>query len=162
MNLELTSGAILVVLLLAVAGYFSVQEIRKLRRSKTEPAGSEAEQLYVRRQAWRRLVCCGLLVVLAGLLIGAFLLEGSVQGLIAQGREGDGEWNPEQRDFFRVYSIYWIVTLLVLLGIITLAAFDLWVIRRFSLREHRRIMADRREMIEREVRVIRQQRNGKQ
>ena len=53
-----------------------------------------------------------------------------------------------------------IIFVMVLLGIIILAAFDILAIRRYGLRQYRQIQADRREMIQEEVARIRGQRNG--
>ena len=157
---ELTFGSLLVVVLLALAGYFAWQEVQELRRLRLPGGPPPDEARYIYRRAWRRLFCSGLLVVFAGLLIGTYFLEMPLQQLINQKQAGDTEFSREQQDFLTLYRVYWIVALLVLLAIIATAGIDLWVLRRFSLREHRKIQADRRAMIEREVALIRRQRNG--
>jgi hypothetical protein len=158
---ELTCGALLVVVLLGLAGYFAWQEVQELKRLRLPggPPPDEARHLY--RRAWRRLFCSTLLVIFAGLLIGTYFLEMPLQQLIAQRQAGDREFSSEQQEFVTLYRIYWIVALLVLLGIIVTAGIDLIVLRRFSLREHRKIQADRRAMIEEEVAIIRRRLNGR-
>ena len=49
---------------------------------------------------------------------------------------------------------------LVLLTLVCLAFFDLFAIRRFGRRHYRQIQDDRRAMIERQVALLRTQRNG--
>ena len=46
------------------------------------------------------------------------------------------------------------------MAVIFLAALDFWATRRYGLHQHRKIIADRRAMIEREVSRLRQERNG--
>jgi hypothetical protein len=50
--------------------------------------------------------------------------------------------------------------LLVLMIVVFMAALDYWATRRYGLRQHRKIIDDRRAMIEREISRLRQQRNG--
>ena len=158
-------GAALVIVLLVLAGYYARRQIQTLQflRQSDDPSG---DRLYGRGMAWRRLVCCGLMVVFAGFLIGALFLQDRASDLAAQAEAAPAEGgevatNPEQQDFIRFYSIYWIIALLVLLGIIVLAAADMWAIRRFGLRQHRKIQDERRAMIERQVARLRRQRNGR-
>ena len=58
-----------------------------------------------------------------------------------------------------LYTIVWIIFLLLLLALVILAAVDIWFTRRFSLRQRRKILAERREMLEREVARLRERRN---
>jgi hypothetical protein len=67
---------------------------------------------------------------------------------------------PEQEQFVRLYSLYWIVFLLVLLAVVLLAGVDFFAIRSYGQRQLRRIRADRRAMLEGELARLRSQRNG--
>ena len=49
------------------------------------------------------------------------------------------------------YLLVWIVILLLVLAVVLLAAVDIWSTRLFSLRQQRKILDDRRAMLEREV-----------
>ena len=59
-----------------------------------------------------------------------------------------------------LFFLNWLGAFLVLMAILYLAAADLWAIRQYSLRHHRKIQADRRAMIEDQAARMRRQRNG--
>ena len=70
---------------------------------------------------------------------------------------------PEEWSFARFYSTYWLVFLLILLVVVALAFSDLWATRSFAVRAHRQLQAERREMIDRQIARLREekgQRNG--
>ncbi len=101
-------------------------------------------------------------VMLAGDLI---FLEVPAQQLADQRAELEqhGDTTPlsaDQRNFARFYGVFFLFFLLVLMAVVFLAAFDFWATRRYGLRQHRKLIADRRAMIEREVARLRQERNG--
>src|SRR5437588_12954480 len=103
------------------------------------------------------------MVVLAGLLAWSFVLEGPARELVAQGEAAHGrgekpELNPEQRQIYGQFSRHWLITLLVLLAVISLAAVDFFAIRRYGQRHYRQIQADRRAMIEAELTRLRSER----
>jgi ABC-type Fe3+ transport system permease subunit len=133
-------------------------------RAAEEMALEEHDYLY--RRARRRLLMSLLLLVLGGMLTTALLyLETPAQRLADQreAQEQQGEsppLNPEQRLFARFYTSFWIVFLLVLMAVVLLAALDFWATRRYGLSQHRKLVADRRDMIERELSRLRQERNG--
>jgi hypothetical protein len=162
---QLTFGSILVAVLLALAGYFTWAQVRTFRRLRVVSDMPSEERGYQRRQAWRRLIGCGLMVVFAGLLVGSFWLEKPAQELIEQ-REAaaDGgeppDFTPAQRDFARLFGWYWITLLIVLLAILAVAAVDLLATRSYGLRQFRQLQADRRAMIEHQAARLRHQRNG--
>jgi hypothetical protein len=147
---------------------FAVRQVRLLRRLPG-PGGDLSPEArgYLRGQAWRRLVLCGLMLVLAGLLAGAYG-SGMVERMQAIGDAGERErlaggkpeLNADDRAFVGFSSAYWLAIVLLLLGVIVTALFDLWYIRRFEVRELRRIQDDRRAMIEHELAVYRSLRNG--
>jgi hypothetical protein len=104
------------------------------------------------------------MVILAGLLIGSYLLgqERRATELIKAERPAPAAaTSDEQKRFVNQYSLFWIVFSLVLLGLVWLAFIDLWAIRRYAMRQYRQIQEDRRDMIEREVaRLHGHERNG--
>jgi hypothetical protein len=159
---ELVAGTFLIVVLIGVVGYFSRQELRNLRRVRTDPAASPEEQQRARNRTWRRLALGALLLVLAVQLLGEFQLEIMRRQLMPEGEEPLETLSAEQRSFARMYTYYWIVFLLLLMAVLFIAGYDLWSLRRWSLAEHRRLNSDRREMIKEEVALYRRQRNGQQ
>jgi hypothetical protein len=158
---QIVSGALLIVALLSVSVYYGFRQVRELRGLRRGPGLPAEEALYQRRRAWRRLAGCGLMLLLAGLLAGALVyLEAPAQRLADQGVPSADAFTPRERDFVRLYGGYWIAFLLLLMAVVFLAAFDLWSTRRWGLRQHRKLQADRRAMIERQVTRLRQERNG--
>ena len=154
---QIVFGSSLVVILLGVPAYYIRKQLQTLRKTAGSAEAHSSEGVYLRRQAWRRLVCSGLMVLLAVLLAGALLyLEGPAQQLADQG--ADVAEAPENRAFVNFYSYYWIVFLLVLLALVVLAGIDFWAVRRFGLRELKRIQDDRRAMIARQSALLRQKR----
>jgi MFS family permease len=157
---QIVSGALLVAVLLGVAVGFAWSQARALRRLTATPELPDDERRRQRGQAWRRLAGAGLLFVLAGMLAWALLfLEDPAQHL-ADLRDGGVELNDEQRDFGRRYGAFWIAFLLILLVLLVLAGYEAWSVRRYALREHRKLQADRRAMIQRQVNRLRRERDG--
>jgi hypothetical protein len=156
--------AIPVLLGLAFAfGYRQFGVLRRLREGSEQPA---KEQRELRHQAYRRLVSCGLLALLAWLLAGAqlFLEERADQFIDAQNARppeaNAPEPTPEQRDFLRLYGAYWIVCLVVLMTIVALAGVDLWATRQHGLRERRKLLDDHRILLRRQLLRYRRERGA--
>jgi len=159
--------SLIIVVLLGLAGYYAWQQVQTLRLLRLQENLPPEDRSYMRNQAWRRLACCALMVLLAILLIGTFVLglEAQAERLGAQVAEDrahgqEMKLNAEQKRFVNLYTYCWITILLVLLSLLGLAASDLWAIHRFGLRHHRQIQADRRAMLERQVARMRTERNG--
>src|SRR5438046_3652972 len=162
---QLLFGIVIVLVLLGLAGYYAWRQVQTLRRLRATTEMSVDDRRYTTRLAWRRLFCCALMVLLAGLMFGSLFLNERASQLarevdLAEERGEDANLNDEQKEFARYYSYYWIFSLLVLLVIVTLAAIDMLATRRFGLRQYRQIQADRRAMIEEQVARRRHQRNG--
>jgi UDP-N-acetylmuramyl pentapeptide phosphotransferase/UDP-N-acetylglucosamine-1-phosphate transferase len=162
-SFEFTYAAVIVVALVALAVYFGRRQVQTLRGLKALENHPPEDRRYHRNQAWLRLASCGLMVVFAGLLAGTYLM-GQERRADEMGelRQADRELDPEQKGAAKAWAAYWGVMLLVLLLIVLLTLIDLFAIRRFSLRQYRKIQADRRAMIERQVAVLRSQRNGQE
>lgn len=163
---QIIFGVVLVLVLLFVAVLYIVRQVLALRRLRAAEEMSLEERAYLHGRAWRRLVTSLLLFVLGVMLAGALIyLESPAQKLYeeqaAKEQQGDTTpLDPEKREFAKFYGWFWIFFLLVLMIVIFLAAVDYWATRRYGLRQHRKIIDDRRAMIEREVSRLRQQRNG--
>lgn len=162
---EIVFGVVLLVVLLAVALYFGIIQVRNIRNIRTRLDLPDEERRHEVRKAWRRLVMSGLLLVLAGLF--AFLLvlhEPTAQRLADEREEHDAATAPpftaEQRAFLRLWGGAWVVVLLVLMVVVLLAAIDQWAIRRHGLRQYRKLQADRRAMIARQATRMRREREA--
>jgi len=165
-QIQLVCFAIAISVLLSLSFFFGWRQLLALRSLGEQPNLPVEESRYQRRQAYRRLIGCGLMVLLALLLAGwQIFLEDKAQALAVE-RDNvvpDSEPPPmteEQRDLARLCVYYWIVILLVLLTIVALAGVDMWTTRRRGLREHRKILDDQRIMLERQVARYREGRNG--
>jgi heme/copper-type cytochrome/quinol oxidase subunit 2 len=149
---ERVFGALLVAVLTVLSGFYSWRQISMLRRLRGAHGLSDEEARWRRGQAWRRLFGSALMLVLAGLLAWAVLVVGE--------RAQNLPDTPESHHFLQLYTIVWIIFLLLLLALVILASADIWFTRRFSLRQQRKILAERRAMLEREVARLRERRNG--
>jgi hypothetical protein len=158
---QLIFGAVLVLVLVGFATYAAWRQWQVLLRLRTENDWSLDERQFMRRMAWRRIICSALMIIFAGMLIGSYFIEPAER---PQRPADAAAENPEPKPALnreeRVFSYYWILALLVLLGVITLAAVDLLATRRFGLRQYRQIQADRRAMIATQVARLRRERNG--
>jgi len=161
---QIIAGTVLTLVLFSVAGWTLWWQVRTLRQLPHRQLPDE-EQRYLRRQARLRLATSSLLLILAILfVVGHVFLEGPAQQLAdesdavrAAGQEFD--LTPEQRSFARIWGWHWIAILLVLFLVLLLAGIDLWSIRRYGLKQHRKLIADRRAMLQRQLHRMRQERN---
>lgn len=154
---------LIVVILLALAVFFGVRQVRLLRTLVGHPELAAEDRVYHRRQAWRRLMGCGLMVLFAAMLAGwyVFGLNQRAEELRAEGRAAAGAgFTEEQQRYVNLFSTYWMIATLVLVIMVCLALVDLWAIRRYGLRHLRQIQSDRRAMLEQEMANLRSQRNG--
>ena len=163
---EIISGALLVLALVGLSGYFAWHQVQTLRGLRTSQEPRE-DRYYARNQALRRLFGCGLMIAVAGLVAGWFLLglhdlttQLVQEGQAAAAREEKPEMTPEQKRVFSAASLYVIFTLVVFLLLLLIAAIDIVAIRRYSRRHFEKINADRRAMIERQAARLRSQRDG--
>jgi putative copper export protein len=165
---QLICVALAIPVLLGLSFFFAWRQFVLLRGLRGGPELPAAESRQERRQAYRRFVSCGLLALLALLLAGAQLfLEERADNLIdeqsAQPQEegAPSAFTPAQRDFARLYGMYWIVCLVVLMAIVALAGIDLWETRRRGLRERRKLLDDQRVMLRRQIKRYWQERRGR-
>ncbi|MHB1422439.1 MAG: hypothetical protein ACYC3I_04420 [Gemmataceae bacterium] len=163
---QIIFGVVLVFVLLSVAVLYIARQIVSLRRLGAAEEMPLEEHAYLHSRARRRLFSSLLLFLLGVMLAGALIyLENPAQQLADKqaAKEKQGDTTPlaaEQRQFAQFYGYFWIIFLLILMVVIFLAALDYWATRRFALGQRRKIIDDRRAMIEREVARLRQERNG--
>ena len=119
--------------------------------------------MYFRRQAYRRLAGCVLMVAIAGMMTGWYVngydanMDAIGAARDAQKAAGDPRLKPEHESAGRFFVYYVNTMLLLLLALLILAGFDLLAIRRFALRHSRAIQDDRRAMLEHELENLRRE-----
>jgi len=154
---------IMVVLTLAVAVFFARQQLRTFAWLQANPELSDDDRRYFHRQAVRRLVGCGLLVVV-GTMIAAYYVTGldDWAGRVADKIEAQGfeaaKQDPEVQRMKDVFRWYCIILLMLLLALVMTAALDYWAIRDYGARHMRQIRDDRKAMIEHELAELRKAR----
>lgn len=164
---ELAFYIILIVLLVSMGGYFAWRQLQTLKQLQAREDQSEEDRTYLRRQAHRRLIGSGLMILFAMLLVGGFSLEGKANELAAKGQQAKDrgekvEFSEEEKDFRKIYSWYWITLLLALLLMLGVAAVDFLAIWRYGRRHYQKLQSDRREMISGQLDRLRSERNGQQ
>jgi hypothetical protein len=154
----------LVLLTVGLAVLFARQQMRTLRGLKTKADEPAEDRAYLRRQAWRRLCGCALLVAIA-VMLSVWYVNGLDAALDAFGEQrdrqvaaGENQFTPEQEAARRFYVYYVSGMLLLLLGLLVLTGFDILAIRRYAARHSRQIRDDRRAMLERELAALRRER----
>ncbi len=155
---EIVFGLLLVLGLLGLSLYVGARQVVQLRHLRQQDLPAE-EMHYERRKAWRRLVSCGLTLVLAAMLA---VLVPSWEEVDRMLRVAGPQPTEEQKSLARLYVGGWIVLMMLLMVLLVLAALDLWSTRRFGLRQFRKLQADRRAMIERQVNRMRRDRDGEE
>jgi hypothetical protein len=156
---EIVVGAMLVLLLLGLSFHFGRLQFVALRKLRETPDVPIEEQRYERNKAYRRLVSCALTLLLA-ILLGVLLFFSDPSQRWAEQADLHREYTEEQKVMVRIWAGTWLVTLLILLLVLGLAAIDLLSTRRYGLKQYRKLQADRRAMIERQANRIRRERNG--
>jgi hypothetical protein len=162
-------GVLIVVVTAGLGLYYGWRQWQTLRRLRGDDRLPDDERLFLRNMAWRRLTGSALMILFAVVFVGLFFLEGPINQLekeAAAAREAAdarGEKptpDASQIDFLRLYGGYVIVLLLLVLGFIAIAGYELFAIRRYSVHHMRRIMDERRAMIASETARLRRERNG--
>jgi hypothetical protein len=156
---QLVFGSLLVVLLVALGGYYAWRQVRRLRELGAGPPDPDGEGNFYRGQAWRRLVCSVLMVLFAALLVGSFFLQQQLPEEVADGDKPRVLSADEEASIY-LFSYCWIGLLILFLGILFLAAHDLWATRKFALRQLLKIHERHHELIEQQALRLRGQRNG--
>jgi len=152
---QILSGGLLTAILLILSVFYSRQQIENLRLLKSKTLLEPEDLKYHRYQLVLRLSSALLLLFLA-LMLGFALvfLENRAQDLA--NLHDDGFMIPEdQKPFTEFYRWFWILFLLLLLMLVVVAGVDLLTVRRWGLQKQRKLLADRREMLEQQLQQIR-------
>jgi len=132
----------IVIVLFGLAGYFGWQQWRAIQRLRQAKNLHPEDRRYHRLHAGRVFICCVLMIMVAGMVGGWYVLglEGSLGEL---GHPAvDQPANPDHLDFAQkrsltFFTLYWILAILLLVAMVYVAFMDLWAIRRFGLRHMR-------------------------
>lgn len=148
-------------LLVLIAVLSIHRQLGNLKKLRTPNLPSD-EYRYRRNLAYRRLVTGALLLILAGLIAGAFL-----SGMVRQADEignrvrAEGEDrpppSPEEKEFLRQFVIVWASILVLIFVIISLAVIDMWATRKYAWAQLKRIRSEQQALLERDLAVHRQQ-----
>jgi len=154
--------AFFIAIVLLLMGIFTIRKqsraLRTLRSSSFVPSD---ERRYVRNLAWRRIVTSVFLLILGGMLAGAYLSglehEADIFGRKIDENNQKLPLTEEQKQFARVYYVYWATVLLLLFLVVSLAIVDIWSTRRYAWAQLRLIQKDNRARLERDLAMHRQQ-----
>lgn len=163
--MELFWAGVIVAILLCFSGIFAWRQIQTLRWLGRKDNVSPEDRLYFRRRSYRRLCGCLLTAVLAGLFVGLFAF-GIMQELdrlvdAAQGAQAEGRSLSPDDEAFLAYGLRYVCAIgAVVMGLLAVAFVDLLATRKFGIRHRKRIQDDRRAMLQRQLPLLRQERNG--
>ena len=139
--IELIGSVLISLTLVALGVYYFMREYLERRRNGSYAEWPAEDRRHYSGQFYRRAVGSSLLVA-AGVAI--FIGQGVL------------DWNESPR----LYAWLWTGVLLGLLGIVSLAGADILAIQRYARRQRRKLSADRREMIERQLEQYRAERGS--
>jgi hypothetical protein len=139
--MELAWSAVISVVIIGLGAYYLAREIAQRRRQGDNSNLPAADRRHFQWQFYRRVTGSSLLVA-AGLAIFVG------QGLL--------DWTASPLLYFSI----WLGILLGLFGIVCLAGADIVGIQRYARRQQRKLQADRREMIARQLDAYQAERGG--
>jgi hypothetical protein len=162
---ELVFVGTLALLLLGIAAVTASRQWQALKSLRTRADLGPHERQFLHTQAWRRLLCSALLVLLAGLLLGTPAFEEPRLRMHQERQDqaaagGDNGIRPEHRALIQDFSLYWLVIFLVVFLLLMVVVIDLWAIARFGMRLHRQLRQDLRAALADEVARLRRGHNG--
>jgi NADH:ubiquinone oxidoreductase subunit 5 (subunit L)/multisubunit Na+/H+ antiporter MnhA subunit len=160
-SVAMICALVLAGILAFLAIYSFRYQFQNFRRLRSQTLASD-DRRYLRNQIQRRSFNALLMLILAGMLAGAYLsgmqqhLEQRIQDLPQQ-REAGQPPTEDDRQFVRSWSIYWLVAIAIVFTIMVIAILD-YVATSLYGRQQLRLMAnEHRTLLERDLAVLRQQ-----
>jgi amino acid transporter len=155
----MAAAFLLAALLVAIAAVSLRYQVRNWRRLRSEALASD-DRRYLRGLAQRRTITAVFMLILAGMLAGAYLSGGQqelnrIAGLPFQ--DPPGERTPEDDQFVKTWAIYWIVFLVLLFVVVMVAVADYTATSLYARQQLKRIRNEQRTLLERDLAVYRQQ-----
>jgi hypothetical protein len=157
---------IISLVLLLAAVLFTRSQFQTLRWLRRQPPLMPEDVAYFRRRVVRRLLGCGLMVLLAAQMLGLFFfgILDSLDALIARAQAADADalhLTPAEEVAVRRSYTYLGAIVLILFLLLGLAFVDLMALRRYGMRQRRRLREDRQAMLERQLPLLRRQRSDR-
>jgi hypothetical protein len=148
----------------------AVWQVRGLRRLAARAHVPSDERTYLRRRHRLRLANGIILTVIGGMIAGAYL-----SGMEARADKGRAAFaqppdapdgavpppTPEERQFFRFWSAYWIVVLVLAFVLILCAVADAIETRRYGLTVYRELRDEHRARLARDLAVFKQRKGDR-
>ncbi|MGE3806439.1 MAG: hypothetical protein AB7K24_17360 [Gemmataceae bacterium] len=162
---EIVYAGAIVLVLFGLAGFYGWRQLQTLRQLPGNPDLDADDRRYHHSQAWRRLICCVLMGLLASMMVGYYALGIHERGARVRPAAIDDPAAKQaaedaRQNYISLLSVYWLTATGLIVAILFLAMFDLMAIRRYGLRHMRRLQSDHRAMLEQQVAAMRSQRNG--
>jgi hypothetical protein len=158
-------GLLCVLALVAGTVGFGWQQLKLLRRPPGGGQLTAEDRAYFRRQVLRRLVGCGLMLVLA-VMLGFFLVAmPGLDQLVDRGaaaRAAGEQLTPEESDYVWFCFLFVGAIMLVVMALLGVALVDLKEIRRYGMRHRKRIRDDREAMLRRQLPILRREREQRE
>ena len=150
---EFIFAIVLIVVLLTLGFGYGWNQVKLARSLRRQTGMDPAERSYLTRRAQRRIVCSILMIIFAGFLIGWFFLKAELDSVLPL--EAD---QTLEHPLVKTVTYYWIAALLVIFGLLALAAIDLVATARHGFRSVRRLATQRQAEIEEDLARLRRQR----
>jgi hypothetical protein len=154
--------AIPLALLGIASGWLQLRGMRQLKERTHVPSD---ELAYLRNRHRRRLLAAVIMVLIGGLIAGAYLsgMEQRADALAAHDPDaprdeaGKRTIPPEDRQFVRFWGTYWIVVIVLVFALITIALMDAWAARRYWMGVYKQIKEEHQTKLRRDLAVYKQQ-----
>ncbi len=156
---ELVLAALLVGVLLGLAGFYSWQQVRTLRALRAD-SGSADDRSYLRRRAWRRLIGCALMVLLAALVVGLYAIQAQLDAA-PQDAPDRAHLRREQLAWIRWYSACVVVLAVVFFVLVWLALRDMMATRRYTVGQLRRLQSEHDAELRTQAARLRRERDNR-
>lgn len=156
-----TAVALLVAVPLALFGAASAAaQVRGMRALKARTHVPSDEFAYLQGRHRRRLAAGVVMVVIAGLIAGAYLsgLEAGADALAKPAGDGQKkQMGDDERQLVRVWLAYWIVVIVLAFGLIGIAVVDAWASRRYWRAIYQEMRDEHAAKLRRDLAVYRAQ-----
>jgi hypothetical protein len=164
------SLALVLIVLGVGTGHRQYRTAQRLREERFIPSD---EHRYLRRQVVRRALVAIVLVIIGGMIGGSYLsgMDARANAIADRkklvipaddpGRPADPNPADEaDRQFVRLFGVYWIGVLVLVFIVACLAVLDFWATRRYWMAQYRRIKEDHETKLRRDLAVYRQQKDN--
>jgi hypothetical protein len=148
-------------------GLFSiVQQTRRKKELAQRAFVPPDEAIYLKTQYRRRLIC-GISMTIVGLMIAGAYLSG-MEAKADAGRSGFQEMpengekpppTPEEKRFFRFWSLYWIVIVSLVGVMIFVASADAWATRKYGIKILRELRDEHKAKLARDLAIYKNQKS---